>query len=171
MPILLLLARGGLHSVGLGWARRLDHAAKTCEEDPNRVLIIQDAQVSRVRATSGSVRQHCLHANVDCTHAAWWAACGGADGLREFARRYRKKLSDELRRFIAVDNVAVMVGELMKYRVVKNLARPAIKKESYPDAHIRESAEDELGRHGTSFCVRVDGVLLPLCCCGVYTSF
>ena len=49
------------------------------------------------------------------------------EGLQEATR---KKLFHELRRSIAVDNVEVVkVGELMKCRVVNNLARPAIKKE------------------------------------------
>ena len=52
------------------------------------------------------------------------------EGVQESSQ---KMPSDELRRFIAIDNVvAVKVGELMMYRAVKNVAWPPLEQRTLP---------------------------------------
>ena len=105
----------------------MDHvAAKTNWRDSSHILIIQDVkgqQRARVYRAHAPPQEVCD--NIVCTlkltasmHLDDQQALVQTvyDGLQEDSR---KKVSDELRRFIAVDNVAV------KVRVVKNVARPS----------------------------------------------
>lgn len=59
------------------------------------------------------------------------------------SRRYHFDVSDEMSKFIRIDNMeAVKVGKLLRFQVVKKMIKPASDKETCPDAHVRQGAGD-----------------------------
>ena len=66
--------------------------------------------------------------------------------VQEFSR---KQCCDEMRKFFEVSNQEeVKLGDLMRFEVVKNVIKPAFDKETLPDAHVREVAEELTLRPG-----------------------